>query len=128
MTPDDWIAAGYKRFDVANKEMNKLADFLLQKRFDDDKGKKYFITVYCYDRTKYPEHYRQWLIDNRSHVGINTIGYMPTAQFVLGDNLPHFDIEMSGIESMTGGIKAVEDWFEVFWKVFRQPYYEKYAD
>lgn len=121
MTPDDWVAAGYKRFDVANKEMNKLADFLLQKRFDDDEGKKYFITVYCYDRTKYPEPYR-------SHVGINTIGYMPTAQFVLGDNLPHFDIEMNGIESMTGGIKAVEDWFEVFWKVFRQPYYEKWTD
>ena len=54
MTPDDWIAAGYKRYEVRNKQTNKLADFLLQKRFDDDVGKKYFITVYCYDRTKYP--------------------------------------------------------------------------
>lgn len=121
MTPDDWIAAGYKRFDVPNKEMNKLADFLLQKRFDDDEGKKYFITVYCYDRTKYPEPYR-------SHVGINTIGYMPTAHFALGDNLPHFNIEMNSIETLHGGIKAVEDWFEVLWKVFRQPYYEKWID
>jgi hypothetical protein len=121
MTPDDWIAAGYKRHDVAKKEMNKLADFLLQKRFDDDEGKKYFITVYCYDRTKYPEPYR-------SHVEGNTIGYIPTAQFVLGDNLPHFNIEMNGIELLQGGIKAVEDWFEVFWKVFRQPYYEKWID
>lgn len=118
MTLDDWIAAGYKRYEVTNRELNKLADFLLQKRFDDDEGKKYFITVYCYDWTTYPE----------PHIRNKPIAYMPTAQFVLGDNLPHFNIEMNGIESMTGGIKAVEDWFEVFWKVFRQPYYERWED
>lgn len=119
MTLDDWIAAGYKRYEVTNRELNKLADFLLQKRFDDDEGKKYFITVYCYDRTNYPEPHMSFF-KNKS------IAYTPTAQFVLGDNLPHFNIEMNGIESMAGGIKAVEDWFEVFWKVFRQPYYEKW--
>ena len=119
MTPDDWIAAGYRRHEIRNKEMNKLADFLLQKRFDDDEGKKYFITVYRYDSTKYPESYIRFF-------ETKPIAYMPTAHFVLGDNLPHFNIEMNGIESMTGGIKAVEDWFEVLWKVFRQPYYEKW--
>lgn len=121
MTLDDWLAAGYKRYEVTNKEMNKLADFLLQKRFDDDEGKKYFITVYCYDRTKYPERYR-------SNVEERPIGFMPTAHFALGDNLPHFEITMNGIETMTGGIQVVDDWFEVFWKVFRQPYYEKWID
>ena len=121
MTPDDWIAAGYKRYEVRNKQMNKLADFLLQKRFDDDVGKKYFITVYCYDRTKYPEPHVRFFKDK-------PIAYTPTAQFVLDDNLPHFNIEMNAVETLPGGIRAIEDWFEVFWKVFRQPYYEKYAD
>ena len=121
MTPDDWIAAGYKRYEVRNKQTNKLADFLLQKRFDDDEGKKYFITVYCSDRTKYPEPHVRFFKDT-------PIAYAPTAHFVLGDNLPHFNIEMNAVETLHGGIRAVEDWFEVFWKVFRQPYYEKYAD
>ena len=119
MTLDDWIAAGYKRYEVKDSELNKLADFLLQKRFDDDEGKKDFITVYCYDRTKYPAPHRNTFKEG-------PIGYMPSAQFILGEGAPFFNIEMNGVESMSCSVQKVEDWFEVFWKVFRQPYYEKW--
>ena len=40
MKPEDWIEAGYKRFEFGDKKLNKRADFGLQKRVDDEQGKK----------------------------------------------------------------------------------------
>lgn len=116
MTDEDWHAAGYKRYDVQNKPMNRSADYLLQKRFEDDEGKKYFITVYCYDKSNYPPPH---------NVGV---GYMPTAHFNLGDNLPFFNVEMNGIDGWAGGIEGVEGWFERLWATFGRPYYEKWEE
>ena len=114
MTDDDWITAGYKWHDVSNHDLHKHASYLLQKRFDDEEGKKYFITVYCYDRSKYPPPHNKG------------IGYMPTAHFTLGDNMPFFNVEMNGIESWDGGVNGVEAWFDALWKGFGKPYYEKW--
>jgi hypothetical protein len=112
--PQEWIDRGYRRYDISyeRREMNKLADFMLQKRFDDEVGKKYFITVYCYDRKKYPPEHQKNLPE---------FGYMPTAHFALRDNNPFFNIEMNGINN----IDEVESYFELFWNTLNQPYYEK---
>ena len=116
MNNDDWLAAGYKRYEVKDKPMNRLADFLLQKRFDDERGKKYFIVVYCYDKSKYPPPH---------NIGV---GYMPAAQYSLGDNLPFFNVEMNGIEGWGGGVEGVEGWFDRLWVLFGRPYYERWED
>lgn len=112
---EEWIDNGYKRHDISydRREYNKLADFLFQKRFDDDNGKKYFITVYCYDRKKYPYEHQKILPE---------IGYMATAQFVLGDDSPFFNIEMNNVSD----IKEVEEYFDMFWETFKRPYYERF--
>lgn len=113
---EEWIDRGYRRYDVSptNREVNRLADFLLQKRFDDELGKKYYITVYSYDRDKYPPHARE-------HVkNLPRYGYMPSAHFSLRDHQPFFNIEMNGIRS----IDEVESYFERFWEMLNKPYYE----
>ena len=51
LTTQDFLDRGYKRFE--DKSGFNTADFGLQKRIDDHKGKKYFITVWAYDWTKY---------------------------------------------------------------------------
>ena len=117
MTYDDWIAAGYKRYEVKNREMNKLADFILQKRFDDEDGKKYYITVYCYDRTNYPPEYLE-MCEGKP------IGFMPTVHFSLGEGCPFFNIEMNGVEDRMG-VEHVEEWFDAFWDMCNRPYYER---
>jgi hypothetical protein len=118
MKLNDWTERGYRRYEVAhnNREMNKLADFILQKRIDDKRGKKYFITVYCYDRTKYPDPHREFFKDR-------PIGYMPTVQMVLGDDKPHFNIEMNGDFFF---VDEVEAYFEKFWNLLERPYYEEF--
>jgi hypothetical protein len=113
--PQEWIDRGYRRYDITpdRREMNKLADFLLQKRFDDEIGKKYFITVYCYDRKKYPaEHQRN----------LPEFGYMPTSHFALRDDKPFFNIEMNAVSD----IDEVESYYDIFWNTLGRPYYEKF--
>jgi hypothetical protein len=53
MTPEDWLEAGYARYD----SLHNNADFLMLKCVMDDSGKKkYYINVYVYDWAKYPNH------------------------------------------------------------------------
>lgn len=115
MTDDDWLAAGYRRY-ASSRVPHETADYLLQKRFDDERGKRYYITVYCYDSSKYPPPH---------NVGV---GYMPTAHFALGDNMPFFNVEMNGIDGWGGGVEGVEAWFERLWVLFHSPYYEKWEE
>lgn len=115
----EWFDAGYNLYEVKNKEFGKLADFLLQKKFVDEEGIRYFITVYTYDRTKV-KHYL--------HNGDETIerdgryGYMPHVQFNLGNGKPFFEITMNAINS----IQEVETYYEDFWCTLLKPYCERY--
>lgn len=113
---EEWTDRGYRRYEVSDnaREINKLADFMLQKRFDDERGKKYYVTVYCYDREKYPPHAREHVKD------LPRYGFMPTVHFSLREDRPFFNIEMSGIRS----IDEVESYFEKFWELLKNPYYE----
>lgn len=114
---EEWLDRGYRRYDISEKsrDLNKLADFLLQKRFDDENGKKYYITVYTYDRDKYPQHAREHVKD------LPRYGYMPSVHFSLRDGQPFFNIEMNAPRS----IDEVESYFERFWEMLNRPYYEK---
>lgn len=50
IVPDDWIAAGYRRYE-SNKIINPNVSFMVQKRvFEEDTGiTRYFISVDVYD-------------------------------------------------------------------------------
>jgi hypothetical protein len=115
--PEDWIARGYRRHEVSEsrREMNKLADFILQKRIDDEKGKKYYITVYCYDRRRYPYPHNE--------MG-DPFGFMASVHFALRDGKPFFNIEMNAVK----GIDDVEAAYEGFWNHLGRPYYETWEE
>lgn len=117
MEPQEWIDRGYRRWETNKRNFHKLADFGLQKRFDDEVGKKYFITVYVYD----------WEYNNlhRGRVG-SRWDYSPTIRFgdyeeniVTFDVTYHFDVERDTIEKM-------EQFFEDLWIFAKKPYYEKW--
>jgi len=113
MKPEDWIDKGYKRFELVDGLFDRNADFVLQKCFKDEQGKKFYITVYVYDRDKY-------LIKDHP----DRYGFMPTAQFELRDNKPFFNLEMNG----TFTIDECERWFEDAFRFFGSPYYELYEN
>lgn len=118
ITIENWIEAGYRKHSAGI--IDKHAAFILQKRFDDEVGKKYFITVYVYDRDLYPDHMKE-------HIGhIPRFAFMPTAHFSLHDNKPFFNIEMNGIETSEMTVTEVEEYFERFWNFFEKPYYEEF--
>jgi hypothetical protein len=48
---------------------------------------------------------------------------MPTVQMVLGDDKPHFNIEMNGDFFF---VDEVEAYFEKFWNLLERPYYEEF--
>lgn len=116
LTIEDWTDRGYKRYEISQqiRDFHKSADFMLQRRIDDEYGKKYFITVYVYDRNRYPAEIRERLNER--------YGFMPTVHFELGDDKPFFAIEMNAINT----IDEVEDYFENFWLLLQKPYYEKF--
>lgn len=115
MNLDDWLTAGYKRFALNDSPLDKNADFGLQKLISDDIGKRYFITVYVYDRSRYPGY--PWKETNPQ-----PYGFMPTSHFLDGRDGPFFNLEMNG----TFTIAECEDWFNKAWEVFGKPYYERW--
>lgn len=114
---DDWLSAGYKRFEFSKEgDIFKSADFGLQKLFRDDTGKRYYITVYVYDRTRYPGY--PW-----NEALPAPYGFMPTAQFnlILGEHRVFFNVEMNGKID----IAEMEVWYELLWEMYGKPYYSK---
>ena len=114
----EWLSAGYKRFELRDNALSKSADFGLQKLFRDDTGKRYYITVYVYDRTRYPGYPWQDALPE-------PYGLMPTTQFNVGEEdsyaRPFFNIEMNGKFTVT----EAEEWFNKLWELFGKPYYSK---
>lgn len=110
LTPDDWMARGYRRFELKNSPFNKMADFLLQKLFDDEFGKRYYLSVYVYDRAKYqPDNPVRW-------------GFLSSVQFTIQGTSMFSNVEMSSMES----IDEVERHYEKLWEYFGKQYYEEY--
>jgi len=108
---NDWINAGYKRFNQAT--MNN-SDYLVQKLFADDKGKRYYLTVYVY------EHFNKAYYSNHSQ-NVPRVSFMPDVQFQLGDK-PTVNVQL--ILNSIHTITNVEQQVEELWKSLGNPYYE----
>jgi hypothetical protein len=110
--------ANYKRFEIpsGSKEFNKLADFLMQKSIRDEIGKRYFITVYCYDRSRYPyPHNRE-----------GGYAFMPTAQLHLDREAGTFiNVEIGSNEQMT--VDQMELHIDTIWQSIGANYYDKWV-
>ena len=108
----NWLDAGYV------KHMNygyNNSDYLLQKRADDDKGKKYFINVWVY------EHYKQ----DYFHIspGLSRVSFSPSAQFQREDKMT---LDLSFHFSEENTIEELQLEIEQLWEFLGKPYYDKY--
>ena len=112
LEPQDWIDAGYTKHN-ANRTLDKEADYLLQKLFKDDKGKRYYLSIYVYENfskvyfAKYPM--------------LPRYSYMPDVQF-LRENSFGFNLQL--ILPENAGITEIEQQIELMWKAVGEPYYE----
>jgi hypothetical protein len=115
----EMIDNGYKIFKSSFN--NSLRGF--QKRFDDKKGKKYFITIWHYNHSEQlglenipkGDSYTadtQFRFDNEGKDNTCNIEYW-------GDVLPN---EWRPVTTL----KDIEDFFETFWKKMKPDYYESY--
>ena len=115
LTPEDWIDQGYKKF---TSTLRPLAAYGLQKRFDDEVGKRYFITVWVYDNTAYMDKYEGW----------SRWSFQPEVQF--NNTLENtFDVTLHHKNNEKWGvtpIEQVEEFFNVMWNRMKCEYYEKW--
>lgn len=112
LTPEDWVAQGYKKFE-SNLYLN--AEFGLQKCLEDEIGKRYFITVWVYDSNKLSYNVE----------GASRWAFQPETQFFINDTtfdmrLHHSNSEIYGIMS----IDEVENFFHNAWTAMDCDYYE----
>ena len=114
LTIQDWLDAGYKRY---NGSRLKNADFLLQKRFDDANGKKYFIDVWVYEHSKH-----EYYIKNSA---IPPVAFQPEVQFQRGEDMP---LNMTFIMNNDSTIAEVEQQVECLWLFLEKPYYERWSE
>lgn len=116
LTIQDWLDAGYKRYDQTT---HNLSDFLLQKRFDDEVGKKYFINVWVY------EHFNKEYYRVNPHM--SEVSFSPEVQFRRDEeNKPTVDVSLICYENTT--IAEIEQEFEKLWEFLGKPYYEKFSE
>lgn len=109
LTNNDLIAAGYKPFTQRN--LKEFTNSFYQKRFDDENGKKYFITVAEYDNSKYLKEY----------INLSEFSYEADCQFV--SNGVTFNVDMLNPES----IQQMEEFFEKMWYNLGCEYYELFG-
>ena len=114
LTIQNWLDAGYKRYD---RNFLNNSDFLLQKRFDDEVGKKYFIDVWVYEHAKHA-----YYIRNSS---IPSVSFQPEVQFQRGEDMP---LNMTFIMNNDSTIAEVEQQVECLWLFLEKPYYERWSE
>lgn len=105
LTKETLLAAGYKPF---KSRVKQYTDQGYQKRFDDEHGKRYFITVWEYDNRPYKHNCPQ----------LNDFNYAPESQFEIGTIA--FNVEMITPES----VEEMEAFFERMWMSMNCDYYE----
>lgn len=108
LTIQDWLDAGYKQY----KETHKSAEFLLQKRIDDEYGKKYFVNAWVYN----------WKEFQGRNPSLPDYSFAPDVQFQFDDGRPTMNVEL--ILSNEHTIETVEKEFENLWVLMGKPYYE----
>lgn len=114
LTTQDWLDAGYRRYDSRNV---KYADFLLQKRFDDTEGKKYYIDVWAYDNRQF-EFYR-------NNPALSPWSYQPEVQFQRQEEMT---LNITFLMNKDSTIFDIEKEVEAMWVFLGKPHYEKWED
>ena len=105
ITKEQLIAAGYKPF--MQRNIKEYTESFYQKRFDDGKGKKYFITIAEYDHRDYPQVPYDF-------------SYEPDVQFVTHGVT--FNTTMLSPES----VEQMEEFFEKMWFNLDCDYYAEW--
>jgi hypothetical protein len=103
----DFIDAGYKKF---HQTFHNNADFGLQKLIHDEKGKRYYITVFVYDWTKYPQFQH-----------IHPFGFQPEVQFKLPSGIY---LDVSQLVNNDTTVKQIEYTFAEIFEKMRCDYYD----
>lgn len=111
LTVENFIEAGYKRF--TGSGLNK-SDFGLQKLISDEKGKRYYITVWVYDWIKYPQ-----------YEGRSRFSFLPDVQLKLQNDI-HFNVQM--LLNLDSTIQDIESFYNETWEKFNCKYYEKWGE
>jgi len=114
LTTQDWLDASYRRYDGRN---SNGADFLLQKRFDDAEGKRYFLSVWVWDNTQYDFHKR--------NPSLPKMSYQPEVQFQRKEEIT---LNVTFLMNEDSTIADVEQQAEKLWLFLDKPYYEKWED
>ena len=111
LTVQNWLDAGYKKY--YGNHLNN-SDFLLQKRFDDSEGKKYFIDVWVYEHSKY-EYYSR-------NPTLPPVSFQPEVQFQREGKMT---LDMIFLMNQDSTIAEIEQEVECFWLFLEKPYYSK---
>jgi len=118
--PEDWIALGYRKSPV-NPILDKNADYILQKLFSDDAGKRYYLTVYVYENynKSYYEKYNA-----QCEGTVPPYAYTPDVQFN-----PEGECTMNVqlLMNRDSTIGAVENQVYDLWVNLGCPYYELWS-
>ena len=111
LTIESLLAAGYKAYGKSGAARFKNADDLYQKCIRDDKGKKYYITIYMYD-------WRETVLPYRK------INFMPEVQFRdPSDKCPTIDVTYFDDKNTT--VESLESFFDSLWVWHGSNYYEE---
>lgn len=122
LTIEQLEKAGYKRYsDNTKRTQNCVNDpykGTWQKRFDDERGKKYFINIAMWNF---------WDSDfKNSYMGDNGPDFQAYTQFN-GDNDFTFNVEL--LHNAGRDLKAIEMWFEKMWvEIGDSNYYEFWGE
>ena len=116
LTKDDFLAAGYKQFKT-HSWMNS-SDYGLQKKFTDDIGVRYFITVYAYDNKSKT----YW---NEQKGSIPEVSFSPDIQF-RRDSTNKVTLDIQLLIDRTTTVKEIEDEVYNLWLATGGDYYELY--
>jgi hypothetical protein len=104
--------AGYKRYlNTINKQQHNYLESY-EKRFDAERGKKYFIHIDCWDMQEF--------IPSRKG-----LDFSPKAQFIT-DKDETFNVEYFAREDTT--IEKMEAFFEKIWNSMNCQYYEEWEN
>ena len=114
LTPQDFLDCGYKQF----KDHLKNSSFGLQKKFTDNLGVKYFITVYVYENFNLP----RW---NEYKDHMSKYGFSPDLQ-IRRDEIgkPTLDIQVFMEKNST--VQWLENEVNDLWLALGGDYYELY--
>lgn len=114
LTEEAFITAGYKRYE----QKHKSCDYMLQKRIDDEHGKKYYIDIYVYDWRKYKD----------VNPALQDFTFSPEVQFrAFEEGKMTMNVSLLAYAD-EHTIEVIEKEFEDMWLFLEKPYYRRWEE